>query len=117
MRQGLPELTPREFIEKWKASRLTERSAAQSYFNDLCKMLSKPTPTDSDPEGTWFTFEKVASKTGGGKGWSDVWKRGCFAIEFKGMHYARSTRKVGNRGTYSGKGEPHVRICNVAQSG
>ena len=29
-------------------------------------------------------FEKGALKTGGGDGWADVWKRGCFAWEYKG---------------------------------
>jgi hypothetical protein len=28
-------------------------------------------------------FEKGALKTGGGDGWADVWKRGCFAWEYK----------------------------------
>src|SRR3989337_1402015 len=28
-------------------------------------------------------LEKGAMKTGGGDGWADVWKRGCFAWEYK----------------------------------
>ena len=31
-----------------------------------------------------FAFEKGAKKTGGGDGWADVWRRGCFAWEYKG---------------------------------
>jgi hypothetical protein len=31
----------------------------------------------------WYAFEKGAMKTGGGDGWADVWKRGCFAWEYK----------------------------------
>lgn len=27
-----------------------------------------------------------ASKTTGGKGWADVWRRDCFAWEYKGRH-------------------------------
>ena len=40
-------------------------------------------PTDADPKGEWYAFEKGAMKTGGGDGWADVWKRGCFAWEYK----------------------------------
>jgi hypothetical protein len=39
--------------------------------------------TDADPKGEWYAFEKGAMKTGGGDGWADVWKRGCFAWEYK----------------------------------
>ena len=79
-------MTPDDFIRKWKASTLTERSAAQSHFLDLCKLLNEATPTDSDQVGDSYTFEKGATKTTGGKGWADVWKRGCFAWEYKGKH-------------------------------
>ncbi len=77
-------LTVQEFIRKWRASALSESSAAQSHFNDLCEILGEPKPADADPEGTWFTFEKGAKKSGGGDGWADVWKRGHFAWEYKG---------------------------------
>ena len=42
-------MTPGEFIAKWRASELKERSASQSHFIDLCRMLGEPTPTDADP--------------------------------------------------------------------
>jgi hypothetical protein len=29
------------------------------------------------------TFEKGATKTTGGEGWADLWKRGCFGWEYK----------------------------------
>ena len=77
-------MSPEQFIRKWKASTLTERAAAQSYFNDLCALLGEPTPTDADPKGEWYAFERGASKTAGGEGWADVWKRGHFAWENKG---------------------------------
>ncbi len=79
-------MTPDEFIRKWQASKLKERSAAQEHFIDLCKLVDHPTPADADPDGDWFTFERGAKKTGGGDGWADVWKRGHFAIEYKGKH-------------------------------
>ena len=77
-------MTAEEFIKKWNASILKERSAAQEHFIDLCNLLGEPTPAEADPEGTWYAFEKGASKAGGGDGWADVWKRGCFAWEYKG---------------------------------
>jgi len=79
-------ITPQEFVEKWRRSRLTERSASQSHFNDLCHLLGHPTPAQADPEGTSFTFEKGADKHRGGHGWADVWKKGVFAWEYKGKH-------------------------------
>jgi type II restriction/modification system DNA methylase subunit YeeA len=33
-----------------------------------------------------FTFEKGASKTTGGDGWADVWRKESFAWEYKGKH-------------------------------
>ncbi|MGC1870772.1 MAG: DNA methyltransferase [Acidobacteriaceae bacterium] len=75
-----------EFIERWKASELSERAAAQSHFNDLCDVLGQPHPAAADPTGDTFTFEKHVSKLRGGKGYADVWKRGHFAWENKGKH-------------------------------
>ncbi len=77
-------MTPQEFIEKWKSVELKERSASQSHFNDLCRLLGLKDPTTADPKGEWFTFEKGASKTSGGEGWADVWRKDCFAWEYKG---------------------------------
>jgi type II restriction/modification system DNA methylase subunit YeeA len=77
-------MTPREFLTKWRQSELKERSASQSHFNDLCSLLGVVDPVSADPKGEWFTFEKGASKTSGGEGWADVWRKGCFAWEYKG---------------------------------
>ncbi|MDE0390991.1 MAG: N-6 DNA methylase [Rhodospirillales bacterium] len=77
-------MTPSEFIAKWRASELKERSAAQSHFNDLCHLLGEPSPTDADTTGDRYCFERGARKDTGGDGWADVWKRGCFAWEYKG---------------------------------
>ena len=87
-------MTPGEFIAKWRACESKERSAAQSHFNDLCRLLGEPTPTDADPTGEWYCFERGARKDTGGDGWVDVWKRGCFAWEYKGRPpsgWSRST--------------------------
>ncbi len=77
-------MTPGEFISKWRASKLKERSASQEHFIDLCRMLDEPTPADADPAGEWYCFERGARKDSGVDGWADVWKRGCFAWEYKG---------------------------------
>lgn len=77
-------MTPEQFITKWQASTLKERSAAQSHFNDLCEVLGVDKPTDVDTSGDWYCFERGASKTTGGEGWADVWKKGYFGWEYKG---------------------------------
>lgn len=79
-------MQPIDFISKWKAVDLTESAASHSHFIDLCALLDEPAPTDADPAGTWYCFERGATKTTGGKGWADVWKRECFGWEYKGKH-------------------------------
>ena len=78
-------MTPHEFIRKWRASELKERSAAQEHFIDLCRLLSEPTPAEVDPTGEEYCFERGALKDTGGDGWADVWKRHHFAWEYKGQ--------------------------------
>ena len=82
----LTQITPQHFVAKWRHVTVTERASSQSHFNDLCDLLGLPKPLDADPTGEWFTFETGASKASGGQGWADVWKRGCFAWEYKGKH-------------------------------
>ncbi len=77
-------MTPEQFISKWKGATLTESQAAQTHFNDLCALLDEPTPAAADPRGDWYCFERGATKTTGGEGWADVWKRGHFGWEYKG---------------------------------
>jgi type II restriction/modification system DNA methylase subunit YeeA len=76
-------MTPTEFIRKWKPAVLTERAAAQSHFIDLCALVGHEDPVSADPAGEWFAFEKGVTKTGGGDGFADVWKRNHFAWEYK----------------------------------
>jgi len=71
-------MTPQEFIGKWRPVALTERQTAQEHFGDLCRLLGQPTPIEADPEGNDYAFEKGANRATGGRGWADVWKRGCF---------------------------------------
>ena len=77
-------MNPKDFISKWRNVELKERTASHSHFNDLCKLLGIDDPVSADPKGEWFTFEKGASKTSGGEGWADVWRKDCFAWEYKG---------------------------------
>ena len=47
-------MTPNEFIAKWHASELKERSAAQEHFIDLRRLLGEPTPAQADLKGDDF---------------------------------------------------------------
>ena len=82
----LPTVTPGDLIAKWRASELKERSGSHEHFIDLCRLLGEPTPAEADPAGERYCFERGARKDTGGDGWADVWKRGCFAWEYKGKH-------------------------------
>jgi type II restriction/modification system DNA methylase subunit YeeA len=75
-----------EFVAKWRKAELTERSASQQHFLDLCEVFNHPKPALADPTGENFTFERGAAKHGGGQGWADVWKKGFFGWEYKGKH-------------------------------
>jgi len=78
-------MTPEEFIAKWRGVELPEVAASHDHFNELCELLELGKPTDEDPKGEWFTFEKAVPKAGkgGGSGFADVWRKGCFVWEYK----------------------------------
>ena len=78
-------MTTHDFINKWRASALKERSASQEHFIELCRLLGEPTPAEADPAGETYCFERGARKDTGGEGWADVWKRHHFAWEYKGQ--------------------------------
>ncbi|MFH1108381.1 MAG: DNA methyltransferase [Planctomycetota bacterium] len=82
----IPRVTPQQFVSKWSKADLSERSAYQQHFLDLCDLLAQPKPADADPDGAWYTFERGVRKTTGGDGWADVWMRGHFGWEYKGKH-------------------------------
>ncbi len=79
-------LTPTEFIAKWRDNSLSERAGAQAHFLDLCELLGVAKPGSPQTNDT-YCFErglsKIATLTGTGRGWADVWKKGCFAWEYK----------------------------------
>ncbi|MGQ3002299.1 MAG: class I SAM-dependent DNA methyltransferase [Hydrogenophaga sp.] len=72
-----------DFIKKWqtgsKASQLGERAGAQAHFLELCEVLGVETPTDADN----YCFEKGVKGLSGTVRFADVWRRGCFAWEYK----------------------------------
>ena len=64
-------------------STFTEESAAQTHFIELCQVLGKPWPAPGNPLSAVYAFEKGVEKTGGGRGFADVWLAGHFAWEYK----------------------------------
>jgi len=69
-------ISPQEFVARWGNVELTERASSQPHFIDLCRLLDQPTPTEADPTGDAYTFERGATKaagpTKGKRGWADV---------------------------------------------
>jgi hypothetical protein len=96
-------MTPAEFKRKWARYSGKETAAYQEHFNDLCALLGQPSPAAADPTGSEsFCFQKrvvkdaelfalddsgrVAEEPDADRerGFADVWKKGCFAWEYKG---------------------------------
>ncbi len=92
-------MTAAEFKKKWSRYQGRETSAYQEHFTDLCRLLGQSTPAEADPSGAnLFCFQKRVVKDAelfemGGKpdssepaerGFADVWKKDCFAWEYKG---------------------------------
>src|SRR5438874_777679 len=71
------------FVDKWRRSKRTERSAAQEHFLDLCEVLQHPKPGEVDATGAVFTAERRVRKEGGGSGFADFYQRDFFAWEYK----------------------------------
>ncbi len=91
-------MTAAEFKKKWSRYQGKETSAYQSHFDDLCRLLEQPTPNEADPSGSdFFCFQKRVVKDAElfsvetpdaseptERGFADVWKKSCFAWEYKG---------------------------------
>jgi type II restriction/modification system DNA methylase subunit YeeA len=92
-------MTAAEFKKKWARYQGKESSAYQEHFSDLCRLLGQPTPAEADPSGSEsFCFQKRVVKDAelfdlhetpdasepNERGFADVWKKGCFAWEYKG---------------------------------
>jgi hypothetical protein len=83
-------MTPAAFIAKWSRVTLSERSASQQHFIDLCRLLGQPAPAEHDAIGAEYTSEKGVAVTDaasrgskGERGFVDVWWRGKFGWEYK----------------------------------
>ena len=79
-------MTPQDFIVKWRRNRGQESAGAQEWFLDLCRVVEHGTPAEVDPQQEWYTFERAVREASGRRGRADVYKRGYFAWEFKGLH-------------------------------
>lgn len=92
-------MTVAEFKKKWLRYKGKETSAYQEHFNDLCAILGQKTPAEADPSGNdWFCFQKRVVKDmelfaveesgaepeASERGFADVWRKECFAWEYKG---------------------------------
>ena len=86
-------MTPAEFKMKWARVSAKESAAYQSHFDDLCRLLDLAPPLEADPAGDFFCYQKRVLKDaelsaddapGDERGFADVWKKGCFAWEYKG---------------------------------
>lgn len=73
-------MTPQAFIAKWRGNALTEKAGAQAHFEDLCSLLDVEPPRI---EGEYQYERGLIKKSSASQGWADVWKRGCFAWEYK----------------------------------
>jgi hypothetical protein len=95
-------MTRAEFKRKWTRFQGKESSAYQEHFSDICRLLGEKTPAEADPTGTEsFCFQKRVVKdaelfllqeeageydaeASEERGFADVWKKDCFAWEYKG---------------------------------
>jgi hypothetical protein len=91
-------MTAAEFKKKYGRYTGKETSGYQAHFEDLCRMLGQPTPIEADPSGAdFFCYQKrvvkdaelfdadaPAANEPTERGFADVWKKGCFAWEYKG---------------------------------
>ncbi|MHB1354210.1 MAG: class I SAM-dependent DNA methyltransferase [Thiobacillus sp.] len=73
-------MTPQAFIAKCRDNALSERAGAQAHFEDLCALLGVDPPRI---EGEYQYERGLIKKSSASQGWADVWKRGCFAWEYK----------------------------------
>ena len=73
-----PTMTAQKFIRRWRGTAFGEKQAAQTWFNDLLKVVGHPDIIEVDDQDR-FTFEKFVPG-----GFADAYLEGCFGWEFKG---------------------------------
>ena len=52
-------MTPKDFIAKWQKVQLSERSACQQHFLDLCELLGQPKPAEGFNNKVKLTTRKA----------------------------------------------------------
>lgn len=78
-----------EFIERWQNVSGNERANYQLFLTELCAALAlpKPDPASSETSENVYVFERrvdIYSPDGSvNRGYIDLYKRGCFALEAK----------------------------------
>ncbi len=66
-------MTPYEFIDKWRAAELKERSASHEHFVDRRRLFGEPTPAEVDPTGETYCFERAPARKPAATAGADVW--------------------------------------------
>ena len=76
-------MTPQEFALKWRKAALKESAAYVSHFEDVCRVLGHPAPSEADPKGQFFTYQRASRKDTGRAGFADVWFKDRFGWEYR----------------------------------
>lgn len=83
-------IVPAAFVAKRTKLQQKESALYASHFEDVCRLVGHATPTEHGaklvPEGKVFSFQTSTTKAYGQKGFADVFYRGHFIGEFKGLH-------------------------------
>ena len=77
-------MTVEAFVSKWRVWDGKETAGYVSHFDDLCKVFGHETPTEADPNESFFCFQKAVRKNTGAPGFADVFYSGHFGWEYKG---------------------------------
>ena len=84
---AFPAMTPQQFIAKWRrANALRAERLPAAFSRPLRTARPARSPPRPTPRARIYTFERGVRKTAGGHGWADVWMRGHFGWEYKGLH-------------------------------
>ncbi|MCH8816966.1 MAG: class I SAM-dependent DNA methyltransferase [Chloroflexi bacterium] len=76
-------MTAHEFAKKWRASTLNESQGSVPHFEELCHLVGHKTPSEMDPNGSFFTYQRRVLQESEKMGFADVWLRGNFGWEYK----------------------------------
>lgn len=92
-------LTPEEFVDRWRNTRLNERRVYQRHFIDVCRMVGYEPPSNQerDARGNIFSFEYGVRKTTGSRGFADVYLQNHFAAEYKSPDRYKDLREAYNQ--------------------